>query len=114
MEPPKFTHAELMGLISEAVSWVQQQREKYHPLASPLPEDQKIKLQPFFPTEILDRLRIKNVSKTGEAIPYPPFYERVRAGGERVVPDAAHMTAMISPSSIANRHCERFFTRWYT
>ncbi len=34
------------------------------------------------------------MSLTGETIPYPPFYERVRAGGSRVVPDAAHMTAM--------------------
>jgi hypothetical protein len=37
---------------------------------------------------------IEGLSKTGETIPYPPFYERVRAGGARVVPDAAHMTAI--------------------
>lgn len=53
-----------------------------------------MKLRPFFPAEILDRLRIKHVALTGETIPYPPFYERVRAGGSRVVPDAAHMRAM--------------------
>jgi hypothetical protein len=35
-----------------------------------------------------------DASKTGDKIPYPPFYEKVRAGGARVVPDAAHMTAM--------------------
>jgi hypothetical protein len=39
-------------------------------------------------------LRIVDASKTGDKIPYPPFYEKVRAGGARVVPDAAHMTAM--------------------
>src|SRR5579863_2364473 len=94
VEPPKFTQAELSGLIGEAVAWMQQQREKYHPLSSPLSEPAKIKLRPFFPAEILDRVRIKDVSSAGETIPYPPFYERVRAGGARVVPDAAHMTAI--------------------
>jgi hypothetical protein len=94
VEPPKFTQAEMAGLIAEAVAWVQQQRDKYHPLSEPLSESIKDKLRPFFSTEILDRLRLKHVAPTGEAIPYPPFYERVRAGGSRVVPDAAHMTAM--------------------
>jgi len=94
VEPSKFTEAELTGLISEAVAWMQQQRDKYHPKCSPLHEAQKAKLRPFFPSEILDRLRIDDLSKTNETIPYPPFYERVRAGGARVVPDAAHMTAI--------------------
>lgn len=30
----------------------------------------------------------------GEKTPYPPFYEKVHAGGSRVVPDAVHMTAI--------------------
>jgi hypothetical protein len=94
VEPPKFTQAELSGLIGEAVAWVQQQRDKYRPLSDPLSESVKDKLRPFFSAEILDRLKIKDVSQTSETIPYPPFYERVRAGGSRVVPDAAHMTAM--------------------
>jgi len=94
VEPPKFTQAELAGLVAEAVAWIQQQRDKYHPLSDPLSETIKVKLRPFFSGEILDRLRIKHVSVTGETIPYPPFYERVRAGGSRVVPDAAHMTAI--------------------
>jgi hypothetical protein len=94
VEPPKSTQAEMAGLIAEAVTWMQQQRDKYHPLSEPLSEPVKLKLRPFFTAEILDRLRIKHVALTGESIPYPPFYERVRAGGSRVVPDAAHMTAM--------------------
>jgi hypothetical protein len=94
VEAPKFTQAELTELVDAAVSWLQQQRDKYHPLASPLSEAEKAKLDPFFPAEILDRLRIKDISQSGETIPYPPFYERVRAGGARVVPDAAHMTAI--------------------
>jgi hypothetical protein len=35
---------------------------------------------------------VADLSTTGEHLPYPPFYSRVRAGGSRVVPDAAHMS----------------------
>jgi hypothetical protein len=94
MEPPKFTQPELTALISEAAAWLQQQREKYRPSAIPLTPDQTAALQPFFPSAILSNSRMLDVSQTGETIPYPPFYARVRAGGSRVVPEAAHMTAM--------------------
>jgi hypothetical protein len=94
MEPPKFTPSELAALIAEAVSWLNQQRAKFLPSSIPLHIEQKKMLKPFFTAEILDRLRVVNLSQTGETIPYPPFYARVRAGGARVVPDAAHMTAI--------------------
>lgn len=94
MEPPKFTQAEIAGLIAEAAAWMRQQREKYHPASSPLSEAVKSELRQFFPAKTLESLRIRDMSQTGETIPYPPFYERVRAGGARVVPDAAHMTAI--------------------
>lgn len=94
MEPPKFTPDELASLVVEAVAWVEQQREKYRPAGLPLTASQRAELEPFFSAETLDSLRVVDVSLTGETIPYPPFYERVRAGGSRVVPDAAHMTAI--------------------
>ena len=94
MEPPKFTQPELAALVAEAAAWMQQEREKYRASAIPLTPDQTAALRPFFPSEIVSSLRILDISQTGETIPYPPFYERVRAGGSRVVPDAAHMTAM--------------------
>jgi hypothetical protein len=94
VETPKFTSAELAALVAEAVSWVKQQRAQFLPSSIPLDSAQKKNLKPFFTAEVLDRLRIVNLAQTGGTIPYPPFYERVRAGGARVVPDAAHMTAM--------------------
>jgi hypothetical protein len=85
---------ELAGLVAEAVAWLQQQRDKYHPLSAPLSEPVKENLRPFLPAKSLESLRIRDLSQTAESIPYPPFYERVRAGGARVVPDTAHMTAI--------------------
>jgi hypothetical protein len=94
VEPPKFSPEELNSLVTEAISWLLQQQELFLPSSIPLDGNQKKELQPFFPAEILGQARILDVSQTGESIPYPPFYERVRAGGARVVPDAAHMNAM--------------------
>ncbi len=94
VEPAKFTPVELAALVAEAVSWLKQQREKFLPSSIPLSSAQKKQLQPFFTAEILDRLRIVRVTHPRETIPYPPFYEKVRAGGSRVVPDAAHMAAV--------------------
>jgi len=94
VEPPKFTEMELAGLLAETLAWLQQQRDLHYALSKPLSEPIKEKLSPFFPAEILDRVKLRDLSRTRETIPYPPFYERVRAGGARVVPDAAHMTAI--------------------
>ena len=94
MEPRRFTAQELEQLVGQAVLWMEMQREKYYAVSEPLSEAVKAKLRPFFPEVLVHSLRIKDVSKSGETIPYPPFYERVRAGGSRVVPDAAHMTAI--------------------
>lgn len=85
---------ELDSLISEAVVWLHKQREAYFPSSVPLDSHQKSQLNPFFPPATLDRARILDLSLSNETIPYPPFYETVRAGGSRVLPDAAHMTGM--------------------
>lgn len=79
MEPVKFTPPELEQLVAQAISWMQEQRETFLPSSHPLTEEQKANLRLFFCAEILDRLRIAEASKTGQEIPYPPFYEKVRA-----------------------------------
>lgn len=94
LEPAKFTTVELAALVVEASSWLKQQRSEFLPSGAPLSTIQKEELSPFFTTEVLDAVRIVNLAQTGKTIPYPPFYERVRAGGQRLVPDSAHMAAI--------------------
>ena len=94
MQVRKFTPAELESLFQEAASWFQQQRDFFLPKSVSLDDSQKGPLRSFFPASLLDRVRVVDASHSGDSIPYPPFYERVRAGGERIVPDAAHMTAV--------------------
>ena len=94
MEPRKFTPVELANLLQQAISWMHQLRDHFLPSSVLLDQQQKSQLAPFFPKEVLDRARIADASQSGESIPYPPFYETVRAGGARVVPDAAHLTGI--------------------
>jgi hypothetical protein len=94
VEPAKFSQSELNALIAEAEVWLKQQREAYHPRSQQLDPNQKQSLAPFFPAEIIEKFRIMDISGNEESMPYPPFYERVRAGGFRMVPDAAHVTAI--------------------
>jgi hypothetical protein len=94
MEPPKMTETEIVALVAEAASWVDRMREQYRPLATWLDQPQKVKMRPFFPEELIERVRVADLSETDERLPYPPFYSRVRAGGSRLVPDAAHMTSI--------------------
>jgi len=88
------TEREILALVAEAASWVNQMREQYAPLAMSLDHLQKTKMRPFFPVELIDRVRVVDLSEKGEILPYPPFYSRVRAGGSRVVPDAAHLASI--------------------
>ena len=94
MDSAKFTTVELAALVVDACSWLRQKRSEFLPSGVPLSNIQKTDLSQFFPAKVLDAVRIVNLAKTGKNIPHPPFYERVRAGGQRVVPDAAHMAAM--------------------
>ena len=94
MLPQKFSAPELDALVKEGLQWLYAQRESFLPSAVPLDGAEKSSLSPFFPAEVLDRVRIVDCMQTGGKIPFPPFYEKLRAGGDRVLPDAAHMTAV--------------------
>jgi hypothetical protein len=91
---PKMTETEIVTLVAEAVSWLDQMRARYRPVATSLDEPQKTMMRPFFPAELLERVRVADLSATGEHVPYPAFYSRVRAGGSRVLPDPAHLSSI--------------------
>jgi hypothetical protein len=94
LEPPELTPQELTALIAEAVSWLKQQRETFLPYGIPLSSTEKTQLQPFFTAEILELFRIVRLWETGKTVSYPSFYEKLRAGGARLLPDPLHSNAM--------------------
>lgn len=86
MEPAKFTAAEL-GRFDRSSRFVDRGAAgEISTIQPPLIAEQKAHLQPFFSAKTLDRLRIVEASKMGEKTPYPPFYEKVRAGARAWCP----------------------------
>jgi len=52
-------------------------------------------LEPFFAAEILDTVRLVNLSQIGEAMPSPPFFQKLLAAGPLMLPKSAHTAACV-------------------
>ena len=94
MGKAKLTPAELSALAAEAGSWLRQQREKFYPQGVPLGNSHRPQLEPFFAPEILDTVRIVNLSQIGETMPSPPFFQKLLAAGPLMLPKSAHTAAV--------------------
>jgi len=81
--------------IAMAVEWLstylQQQREYYLPAASPLTNQQKALLWPYFSPELLDRVRVLELR--GARVAVPEFFEQARALGFEP-PAVSHMDSL--------------------
>ena len=69
--------------ITQAVEWItdylREQREYYSPVASPLPNESKARMWPYFSAALLDRIRILELR--GAHVREPEFFSRVRELG---------------------------------
>src|SRR2546422_8700569 len=53
-----------------------------------------MQLEPFFAAEILNTVRIVNLSQIGEPMPSPPFFQKLLAAGPLMLPKSAHTAAV--------------------
>ncbi len=81
--------------ITEAVGWIstylREQRDYYSPIATPLSGLCKDRMDPYFASEFLDRIRI--VELRGARVRVPDFFAKVRALGFDP-PEVAHMDSL--------------------
>ncbi|HTZ82049.1 MAG TPA: hypothetical protein VMB66_02595 [Candidatus Acidoferrales bacterium] len=79
----------------QAVRWVvgylEQQREKYLPVAEPLSQQHKALLWPYFSPELLEQIRV--IDLRGTRVEVPSFYVDVRALGFEP-PEITHMDSL--------------------
>ncbi len=97
--PPVFQPApfrfdeELIGEAIRQVSvYLRQQREHYFPLGHTLTEQQRARMERFFPPRLLASVRI--VELKGRRLPSPPFYSQARALGFASLPEITHMPSL--------------------
>lgn len=81
--------------IDEAIEWIsdylRHQRQHYSPVATPLSNECKARMWPFFSAGLLDRIRI--IELRGAQVRVPEFFAKVRALGFEP-PQLAHMDSV--------------------
>jgi len=88
--------------IAEAIDWLggylREQREYYAPVATPLTNECKARMWPFFSADLLDRVRI--IELRGARVRVPEFLAKVRALGFEP-PEITHMDSVTFVDVIA-------------
>ena len=81
--------------IAKAIDWIagylREQREHYSPVATPLTNECKARMWPYFSAALLDRIRI--VELRGARVRVPEFFAQVRALGFEP-PEITHMDSV--------------------
>jgi hypothetical protein len=81
--------------IQQGIEWVshylQEQRDQYAPVASPLPPSQKASMWPYFSVALLDRISF--IELQGARVQIPKFFTDVRALGFEP-PQISHMDSL--------------------
>jgi hypothetical protein len=95
MNLPTLSSAQLAWLASAVATHIREQREKHASQAAPLTSRQKQGLSTFFPTRVLDQVRVQQLP-SGRFVENPAFYdELLRLGfGARMLPDSRNMAAV--------------------
>ena len=84
------------GIITQVASmvesYIENSRDKYLPKAAPLTTEQRALMEPFFPAEILNAVRLTVLH--GTRIQNPPFYTMARIMGIKNLPSFADTSAV--------------------
>ncbi len=87
----QMSEEEIEDAVTRISMYLRQQRDKYFPVGDRLPDSEKLKLQSFFCSALLDQVRVLEMN--GARIPNPPFFEEGRARGLHL-PEMRHMASL--------------------
>ncbi len=89
---PALTEERIHEAAGRLSSYLRDQRERYFPSAKPLTNRQKALLWPYFPPDLLERVKIAQLD--GARVSNPPFYAEARALGFANLPELTHMHSL--------------------
>jgi|SRR5882762_6650568 len=72
MPLPKLSQSQIDGVIQQVSKYIESQRQTYKGNASPLDQNQKAAMVPFFPESVLNSTRV--VVLDDQRVSNPPFY----------------------------------------
>jgi len=86
------TEAKILQGVECVARYLDDQRNHYLPLATPLSKAHKDIMRPYFPADLLEDVRMLDLR--GARLSNPPFYPQARELGFMNLPDIAHMNSM--------------------
>jgi len=89
---PQLNPAQMALAIEYVSGYLREKRDHYFPMASPLSNQHKARVWPYFSPQLLDRVRI--VELHGKRVPAPTFYAQARALGFDNLPQVTHMDSL--------------------
>lgn len=89
---------ELAATITEVIVNARKREETYLPRGVGLSSEQREHVRGFFPDLLLDAVKVLELED--ERVPNPPFQERARRRGYRLMLDFAHMAEITHPRLI--------------
>jgi hypothetical protein len=92
MDLKNLSPAMVSQLASMVESYISDSRRKYASQAVPLTDAQRAAMQPFFPAEILESVRVCVLR--GTRVPNPSMYSMAKLMGIRNLPDFSDMAAI--------------------
>lgn len=87
-DDPEGREALAFEAIGRFSAYLKEQRDRYHPQGRNLTEKERPLLQPFFSQELLDKVRVVELS--GQRLANPPFYPEAKILGLLHLPDMTH------------------------
>ena len=92
VEQTQFSEARIREMVSGVAAYFSGERKMYLPHSEPLSASLREKLEPYFSTQLLDK--VKTLTLQEARIPPPPFYaEALQMTGGRF-PDFVHMASV--------------------
>ena len=89
---PKLKEEEVRETVARISSYMREQREHYYQAGSPLRDDLKAVMAPFFSPTLLSKVRM--VELKGSRMPNPPLHMQMKAMGFANFPEFRHMASV--------------------
>ena len=89
MALPTLSESELTAIIADVVAFVRAGRQQFAQTAAPLDVVLRKPMEPFFPADLLDAVKIVSAEKA--RLQNPDFYHRARQRGFGRMPDFSHL-----------------------
>lgn len=90
--PVRLSEELLVEGVECLVAYLREQRQRHLPSAETIAEHHKVRLRPYFDSDLLEKVRV--AERRGARLSPPQFYARAKALGIENLPEISHMDSL--------------------